>query len=244
MSKIEVICETCGVKFLKYPSQTNKRFCSLKCKGLAFRGENNVNYGGILTWNNDEVGPRIRAAFQERGQPWGEKERRAHSERMKSPDHNWMIGKHHDKETKQIISEALKERWAEGRYLEVSHHRKRVSNAESKIQTYLLKLFQDVEFQKHFNGVSYQYDFFLPSLNLIIEYQGDYWHFNPKKYPSGSLVTRPKKGKVLVDTIWERDRKKKEAIENLGYKVIYFWESDYKEKGIEFIQTLISVRNQ
>lgn len=246
---VVVACETCGLLFKAFPSQ-HKRYCSKKCYGTRlskeksgipqprFAGENNPNFGGRYS-HDPEIREKMLKAIHERGGTWGEEECQIHSERMKSPKHNWMIGKQHRDETKRVLSEAQRKRWAEGEYEGVSHHQKRVSRAETEIQNLLSTTYPDTEFQKHFNGVSYQYDFFIPSLKLIIEYQGDYWHFNPKKYQAGSYVTRPHKGKVLVDDIWARDERKKSEAEGLGYVVAYFWESDFKEYGLGFILDLI-----
>lgn len=65
----------------------------------------------------------------------------------------------------------------------------------------------------------------------IIEYNGDYWHMNPKIYkpndkiPFTNIISKKIHGDCASD-IWEYDRKKKEALEKLGYKVKVIWESD------------------
>lgn len=249
---MDIKCETCGKMFRAFPS-SKRRFCSKKCSGvylsqkytgvprLYCRGENNPNYGGAYTHDPD-IWDKIVTAARNRGQPWSEQDRKDHSERMRSPECNKMIGKQHTESTKKVLSQIQKSNWAEGKYENAAKNRKRVSRAERAIQEYIVSIYPDVEFQKHFNGISYQYDFYVPSIGLIIEYQGDYWHFNPRKYKSGSYVNRPHGGKVisvLVDTIWERDLKKKESAENIGLMVVYFWEMDYKKFGIDFLKTLI-----
>jgi very-short-patch-repair endonuclease len=55
---------------------------------------------------------------------------------------------------------------------------------------------------------SYQCDFFIPSKNLVIECDGDYWH----KYPTGNEI----------DHI-----RTKELIEK-GFKVLRLWENEIK----------------
>jgi len=68
-------------------------------------------------------------------------------------------------------------------------------------------------------------DIFIPKFNLIIEYNGDYWHCNPKKYTSEYF--NEKKGKTAKD-IWEYDLRKLELIKSYGYNLEVIWESDYK----------------
>ena len=41
--------------------------------------------------------------------------------------------------------------------------------------------------------------------NKIIEFNGTYWHADPRRYKSGD-VQRRHKGDIIVDNIWERDK--------------------------------------
>lgn len=88
------------------------------------------------------------------------------------------------------------------------------SKPEIKIQNFLQKL--DIIFLKHkyIKEIehSYQCDIFIPSMNLIIECDGNYWH----KYPTGREI----------DNI-----RTKELIEK-GFKVLRVWESDIKKMNI------------
>jgi hypothetical protein len=58
--------------------------------------------------------------------------------------------------------------------------------------------------------------------NCIIEFNGDYWHANPKQYNETDHI----RGKLVKD-IWNFDAKKIHLAKNLGYKVLVIWESDY-----------------
>ena len=57
---------------------------------------------------------------------------------------------------------------------------------------------------------------------MIIEFQGDYWHGNPKKYSIDELSEYQKK-KVTKD-----NELRKYCSEN-GINLIEIWESDYDE---------------
>lgn len=61
----------------------------------------------------------------------------------------------------------------------------------------------------------------------IIEFNGNYWHANPKKYkPDDKLAFFGCETKQAKD-IWEADAKRNKAIEDLGYKIKVVWEEDY-----------------
>jgi G:T-mismatch repair DNA endonuclease (very short patch repair protein) len=68
-------------------------------------------------------------------------------------------------------------------------------------------------------------DMYIPSLNLIIEYFGDYWHCNPKKYESDFF--NKKKGKFAWE-LWDYDKKKIDLIKSYGYNLEVVWEGDLK----------------
>ena len=88
------------------------------------------------------------------------------------------------------------------------------SNPEIKIQNFLQQLNIIFLKHKHIKEIehSYQCDIFIPSMNLIIECDGNYWH----KYPIGREI----------DNI-----RTKEIIEK-GFKVLRLWESDIKKMNL------------
>lgn len=69
----------------------------------------------------------------------------------------------------------------------------------------------------------YFYDFVCTSLKICIEFQGDYWHMNPKKY--APMEWNPSR-EMFAFEIWEYDKRKRKVIEELGYSVTYVWESE------------------
>ena len=79
-------------------------------------------------------------------------------------------------------------------------------------------------------------DIYVPSLNLIIEYFGDYWHCNPKIYESNYY--NMKKGKYAYE-LWEYDKNKLELIRNNGYNLEVVWEQDLKNNN-KLVENIIS----
>ena len=73
------------------------------------------------------------------------------------------------------------------------------------------------------NEVTHEYDFYIPSINLIIEFDGDYWHGNKKLY---ELTTRMKQ-QYRIDEAWSA-----KAID-AGYKIIRVWASESNEFKLE-----------
>jgi len=68
-------------------------------------------------------------------------------------------------------------------------------------------------------------DIFIPKLNLIIEYNGDYWHCNPDKYDESYY--HQIKGKTAKE-LWEYDNSKIDLIKSNGYNLEVVWETELK----------------
>lgn len=62
-------------------------------------------------------------------------------------------------------------------------------------------------------------DAFIPEYKIVIQFDGDYWHGNPRKYP---VLTERQKKQV------KRDRAQDAYLISCGYRVIRIWESDLK----------------
>lgn len=69
-------------------------------------------------------------------------------------------------------------------------------------------------------------DAFVPSLHLVIECQGDYWHCNPKVYPNGPETDVQKRGVI-------RDKRRRRWFQARRYRYVEIWESDIHEIGAD-----------
>ena len=75
--------------------------------------------------------------------------------------------------------------------------------------------------------------------NKIIEFQGDYWHCNPKIYKNDYYHELKK---MTAQEIWESDKKHIKYANDHNYKVIEIWESDMnKYNDEEFKEYLINL---
>jgi G:T-mismatch repair DNA endonuclease (very short patch repair protein) len=68
---------------------------------------------------------------------------------------------------------------------------------------------------------------------VYIEFNGDYWHCNPKKYESDYWH---EVRKMTAAEIWEYDNQKKRGIEVLGSKLFVIWENEYKNNKMEILE--------
>lgn len=78
----------------------------------------------------------------------------------------------------------------------------------------------------------YSYDFYYN--NILIEFNGDYWHGNPKIYNEDKIFSRHGYELKITD-IWNNDKRKKEFAEQLGYTVITIWEQDYRNNPNDIV---------
>lgn len=75
----------------------------------------------------------------------------------------------------------------------------------------------------------YKLDFYDETHNLVLEFNGDIWHGNPKIYKSGDFVRLPHNKTVLVDDLWHKDEIRKNEIQRrLGCGMHVIWESDWR----------------
>lgn len=135
-------------------------------------------------------------------------------------------------------TEKLKEKWDNG---EMEHARKIMSETMKKtirdgklksvVKSKAEKEIQQILENKKINVIpSYRIDtkicdLYIPHLNLIIEYNGDYWHCNPKKYRKDYF--NKKKSKYAWE-LWEYDQDKLDLVKTKGYNIEVIWESDFK----------------
>lgn len=84
--------------------------------------------------------------------------------------------------------------------------------------------------QYHVDG--FDYDFYIPSKNLLIEIDGDYWHGNPSVFTE--LNNMQKKNRGL-------DKLKNIHADKRNFTLIRFWENDIRNNRIQIIQKLIDI---
>lgn len=81
----------------------------------------------------------------------------------------------------------------------------------------------------------YKVDGYAKTINTIFEFQGDFWHGNPKLYDKNKI--NPKNG-LTYGELYENTLLKNKLILKKGYNIIEIWENDWKNfiKAIKKIQ--------
>ncbi len=130
---------------------------------------------------------------------------------IRSP--SWNKGKHHSEETKKKI----KEFWNTPKMKRFAKKRRakqilpvKDTTIEVKIQNFLKQLgieYFTHQYMKIPHG--YQCDILIPSMNLVIECDGDYWH----KYPIGN----------------DLDHMRTQELLDKGFKVLRLWEFEIRK---------------
>jgi len=113
---------------------------------------------------------------------------------------------------------------------------------ELKNKCYFSELNKEFDIEDGENKIHYLYDFVISNIKMCVEFNGDYWHCNPKKYSENyenKIV-----GKTAIE-IWKNDDRKIEFLKNKGYDVFVAWEKEYKKTpGIVLENILRFVNNK
>jgi len=224
--KTEKICPICNTKtFIKTKESTttcrnyynaikkggNCKKCSLELQ----KGEGNPFFGKK---HSDKTKSTI--SKNRKGKALGDNNAMSKYEHRKklsdSLIKSWGSGKL--EETRKKMSEVLKNSRRSGKIKSVN---------KSKKETEICK---DIKKMGYKINSSYKVDtkicdIFIPELNLIIEYFGDYWHCNPNKYSADYIN---KKKNLTAKEIWDYDNSKLELIKSYGYNLEVIWESELK----------------
>jgi hypothetical protein len=78
------------------------------------------------------------------------------------------------------------------------------------------------------NGRKFKVDAYDDKTNTIYEFNGDYWHGNPKKY---SYDTFHKLKKMKMGELYDYTIERENIIKNAGYNLVVIWESEWKKKS-------------
>jgi hypothetical protein len=70
--------------------------------------------------------------------------------------------------------------------------------------------------------------------NCIIEFNGDYWHANPLVYADSAVI----RGKTAIE-IRHQDMLKLQTAQDLGFKTLVVWESEFKANKHEIIKKVV-----
>lgn len=110
-------------------------------------------------------------------------------------------------------------------FIEAGHkHCKKNKNTKIEQAAHtILSKYKDLKQNSKIDNTTYYVDFLIPSLNLIIECYGDYWHCTPTKYGPDFYN---KSLHMTAQQKWDKDHKRVKVLQDLGYTVIIVWENE------------------
>lgn len=261
LPKVEKTCPICNNIF-KVKNTSKRTYCSKTCVNILFKtkykGENNPAYNRVIkdsereirsikaknTWkvNRDKIISALKTANQEYFEKnncyfgWDEKsiQKRTQTNIEKFGfKHNW-----ENSEIRKKCETTCIEKYNENSWKIAT--RKLFNTKSTKIENTIQSILKNNDFQYEKNYyinyfIGYKvYDFYIPSLKLLIEADGDYWHGNPLIYSFDKLNEVQIKNKI-------NDSIKNEIARVLNYNLIRFFETDINQNNFE--ETLITKIN-
>ncbi len=192
-------------------------------------------------WHSDET--KVKMSESNTGQTRSDETRQRQSEAaIRKFESGWRPPKRIvTQETKNKLSEITKQAWKDGQFT------KSGNLFNSKGQQDLTRIISEYIFSENYvdpNKIKFgkSWDIFIEDLKLIIEYNGTYWHYDPRFYEPDHFEDRRNE---FAWQIWERDQEKENIATNNGYKFFTIWQYDWEllktdEEKIEFINSMLS----
>ncbi len=241
-------CEFCGIKFYRNKNKTGN-FCSRSCGS-----KHHIKIGTFDSWRH-----RVQ---ESKGQIIGcgmcynmmfvkphdlvEGYKHFCSKKCNGKNTSFIFsngnhpnqGKKASQESKNKKKETLMKSYGVDNAYKLAKIRK-VSNPQKEIFGFLKeKLNINLIEEQYLNG--HYLDIFIKDYNIVVEYNGDYWHCNPKTYKS--YYYNAKKQKFAYE-IWEKDYNRVKTLKKLGYTVIEVWELEYKKEKEKTLEILLEKIN-
>lgn len=158
-------------------------------------------------------------------------------------------GRKRFEERQRKWSETMKEKYKNGEYSTLAYSI--TSNAYSDFEVECInKIIEKMNLSEtDYNAVgkTNQFEIFIKGLhkrfrydfkynNKIIEFNGDYWHCNPKTYSPEYFNSQLK---MTAKEKWQIDKLKEFVAISEGYSILVIWESEYKENPNAVIEKCI-----
>lgn len=152
-------------------------------------------------------------------------------------------------EQRTVRSVALRNSWETGKIV-FTPHSCNISKGQMKLLEDIRNICSDdvvVETVRDNNGKWLLPDILIKNLGLVIEYYGNFWHADPKRYKADDLVHHS----FTAQEIWKRDEERISQFSNVvdsngkevEYKVVIVWEDDYKNNRERVLRDLDGLIN-
>ena len=121
------------------------------------------------------------------------------------------LGLKRTNETKQKLSAITKKQWKNGVHIPTYR-----SKGQQEVAGILRRSGHDVKEEFFINGKPY--DVFVQDTNLVIEFNGTFWHRDPRFYDKSDTCQK----------IWDHDKEKMEMARQAGHGVAVIWQHDWE----------------
>lgn len=200
------------------------------------RWKENLSKGTKRNWQKEEYRNKVISANT--GKKRTEEFRLGQSIRIKQSYIN-------NPELREQRGKLFSECWKDGRN-QFHEHKYSTSKAEVELLNLLQKIMPQYSIVKKsihgINGKLYYPDIVIND-KIIVEYYGDYWHANPKKYQPNDLVGNADVNghRPTANEVWKENAKRQKLLEESGFIYVIVWEFDWKtdkQKVLEKIQKI------
>lgn len=142
-------------------------------------------------------------------------------------------------EQKTLRSKLMKKYWVEGR-IKPTINSINESKYERELRRCCKEIFKDKNVRK--TTIKIEGRWYYPDIRIgkyhIVEFYGDYWHANPKKYGSDEIVIKRRNAAIKASDIWEMDKKRITALESNNFKIMIVWQSDFVENKLHVLDEI------
>jgi len=161
---------------------------------------------------------KLRMSLAKKGKPLSEE----HKKSLRVPKSVVQPSYIRSEETKNKISKNTKQHWKDGVH-KPTYRSKGQIEMENIIKSF------GYEVKPEFLIEGRPYDTLVVDKNLLIEYNGTFWHRDPRFFPKEMTH----KGKCLLteksEDVWKRNEEKINLAKKHGYDIIVIWQYDWEQ---------------
>lgn len=111
----------------------------------------------------------------------------------------------------------------------------------SKAHKDLHELIKDFGFVSHVQIGSMQVDECNEELKIVIEYNGDMWHCNPRKWKADEYNSAIR---MTAGEKWQKDIARHKMLKSMGYTTVIIWESGWIEDAKKYLTKIKELYNE
>jgi len=208
---------------IKYCAPKNQTE-SAKLKRVESRKRNNTE------WHTDET--KLKISNKSKNRKFSENSKLKMSKSAVKRGRTQPDGWTHSQKTKDLLSEITRNQWKSG-----IHKPTFKSKGHSEVEQLLIDLGYDIISEYFIEGKPY--DIFVKSLNLIIEYNGTYWHYDNRIFDENYF---DKSKNRYAKDVWEYDKCKIQTAIDNGYNLTVIWQSDFE--SLDVINKIKFIKNK